>query len=369
MEEPEKSTSTSSVSPHVDSPGPTFERASFPTVPTISTVPVLSTKSKTDTKATTTVQKPRSNEPTLNHSPTRLMVQTKSDGSTTASVKNAHDNESANPRTPTRPVVEKKIPPRIQSSGKRFDQIFLPRTTPTRTRNVASAHLPAPKRKTEDPTTTPAKKSRADDPSPSHTPTSLLAKPKVSSRIQSPSRTFTATPSFAAISATTMPPTSVLTSRKTEEPVTSSVKKSIPASTVLGRIPARTATEATPKSTPTHPVQTPLRRTPPRPVADPIIEPEEILPQLKHHAFAFISASHISLRAYEIPHIKDMLEQEKFFPLAVRADRTGYFIVFESSYVGDKLAKECVKTFKDWSFRKVKMHMQLVERKLYRLNN
>jgi hypothetical protein len=128
--------------------------------------------------------------------------------------------------------------------------------------------------------------------------------------------------------------------------------------------------EATTRGSPVGTVaDTALRCTPPRPTVDPIIEPEEILPQLKHHAFAFISAQNLPLRAYDIPHLKVMVEQKMFFPKAVKADRTGYFIVFESNHNADKLARECVETFKDWSFRRIKMHIKLVERKLYCLNN
>ena len=52
-----------------------------------------------------------------------------------------------------------------------------------------------------------------------------------------------------------------------------------------------------------------------------------------------------------------MVESFRFYPEAVRADQTGYFLVFEASEIGEKQSEKCCMHFQNWKFRKQRMHM------------
>lgn len=58
-------------------------------------------------------------------------------------------------------------------------------------------------------------------------------------------------------------------------------------------------------------------------------------------------------------HLKKMVNEYNFFPLAVRADSIGYYIIFESSDQANKIATACFNRFKSTRFRGQKMNMKL----------
>lgn len=55
--------------------------------------------------------------------------------------------------------------------------------------------------------------------------------------------------------------------------------------------------------------------------------------------------------------MREMVEHFEFYPEAVRADKTGYFLIFESSEKGEEMGVACVKHFKKWKFRGQHMYM------------
>lgn len=60
--------------------------------------------------------------------------------------------------------------------------------------------------------------------------------------------------------------------------------------------------------------------------------------------------------------MRKMVEAFKFYPEAVRVDKTGYFVIFEASQKGEAMAEKCGKHFKKWKFRKQHMYMQFYAR-------
>lgn len=57
-----------------------------------------------------------------------------------------------------------------------------------------------------------------------------------------------------------------------------------------------------------------------------------------------------------------IITKAQFYPKQVRADKTGYFIVFESSVQGDSQAELCFERFQGRKFRNVPMKMEFIQR-------
>jgi hypothetical protein len=57
-----------------------------------------------------------------------------------------------------------------------------------------------------------------------------------------------------------------------------------------------------------------------------------------------------------------IITKAQFYPKQVRADETGYFIVFESSVQGDSQAALCFERFQGRKFRDVPMKMEFIQR-------
>lgn len=57
-----------------------------------------------------------------------------------------------------------------------------------------------------------------------------------------------------------------------------------------------------------------------------------------------------------------IISKAQFYPKQVRADKTGYFIVFESSVQGDSQAALCFERFQGRKFRDVPMKMEFNRR-------
>jgi hypothetical protein len=57
-----------------------------------------------------------------------------------------------------------------------------------------------------------------------------------------------------------------------------------------------------------------------------------------------------------------IITKAQFYPKQVRADKTGYFIVFESSVQGDSQAALCFERFQGRKFRNVLMKMEFIQR-------
>ena len=57
-----------------------------------------------------------------------------------------------------------------------------------------------------------------------------------------------------------------------------------------------------------------------------------------------------------------IITKAQFYPKQVRADKTGYFIVFESSVQGDSQAALCFERFQGREFRGVPMEMEFNRR-------
>ena len=83
------------------------------------------------------------------------------------------------------------------------------------------------------------------------------------------------------------------------------------------------------------------------------IELDPIRPKLMSYPFCFISAWNLDVIDENLKLLRKMVEKVDFFPEAVRADKTGYFLIFETSESGERAAEKCCRYFKNWKFRKV----------------
>ena len=76
-------------------------------------------------------------------------------------------------------------------------------------------------------------------------------------------------------------------------------------------------------------------------IAAPVVEKTPILQQIKRDPYIFIAHCYVPVKASTIDHLKRRL---RYFNLAaVRADSTGYYIVFENSRRGELEAEKCYK--------------------------
>ncbi|KAI9795376.1 MAG: histone methyltransferase set1 [Piccolia ochrophora] len=90
------------------------------------------------------------------------------------------------------------------------------------------------------------------------------------------------------------------------------------------------------------PVLAPLPRPSIRPPAAVLVEQDPVLPQIKRDPYIFIAHCYVPVLGTTIEHLKKRL---RIFQLAnVRADATGYYILFENSRRGEVEAERCFKT-------------------------
>ena len=77
----------------------------------------------------------------------------------------------------------------------------------------------------------------------------------------------------------------------------------------------------------------------PKPRPDSIIEHEPIAPKLKHEPYIFVAHEHVPVMPTTVAHMKRRLKQFRFDD--IRADRSGYFIVFPDTGYGRSEADRC----------------------------
>jgi len=99
------------------------------------------------------------------------------------------------------------------------------------------------------------------------------------------------------------------------------------------------------------------------PRANMMMESESIRGQLADCPFIFIPMSSNPFRYGNLHHMKTMIENAHFSPKHIRADQTGYFIIFESCIQGDNHAALCFEHFQGKEFRGRSMKMELNRRK------
>ena len=97
--------------------------------------------------------------------------------------------------------------------------------------------------------------------------------------------------------------------------------------------------------------------------ANMMMESEPIRGQLVDNPFIFIPFSSNPFRYGNLHHMKTMIENAHFSPKHIRADRTGYFIIFESCVQGDNHAALCFEHFQGKEFRGRSMKMELNRRR------
>lgn len=99
------------------------------------------------------------------------------------------------------------------------------------------------------------------------------------------------------------------------------------------------------------------------PRANMMMESEPIRGQLADSPFIFIPMSSNPFRYGNLHHMKTMIENAHFSPKHIRADQTGYFIIFESCIQGDNHAALCFEHFQGKEFRGRSMKMELNRRR------
>jgi hypothetical protein len=92
-----------------------------------------------------------------------------------------------------------------------------------------------------------------------------------------------------------------------------------------------------------------------------VIENTLIKPQLNNKPYIFLSANQDGVQADRIKHV--MGKFRNFAPTAVRADRTGYYIIFEDSEQGNKDALGGFEAFNGSFFFHVEIDLELVKRR------
>jgi hypothetical protein len=95
---------------------------------------------------------------------------------------------------------------------------------------------------------------------------------------------------------------------------------------------------------------------------DMVVESGSIKSQLVDNPYLFLAASNIWLQRGSLQRMKTMVENAHFSPKHIRADETGYFIVFESSVQGDSQAALCLEHFQGKVFNGNQMEMELHRR-------
>ncbi|KAE9368769.1 hypothetical protein N431DRAFT_346691 [Stipitochalara longipes BDJ] len=106
----------------------------------------------------------------------------------------------------------------------------------------------------------------------------------------------------------------------------------------------------------------PFIDTPRGPSTEMVVESKSIKNQLVDNSYIFLAANNIWLQRGGLNRMKTMIEDDHFSPKHVRADQTGYFIVFESSVQGDSQAALCFEHFQGKPFNRVPMQLELHRR-------
>jgi Histone lysine methyltransferase SET associated len=97
------------------------------------------------------------------------------------------------------------------------------------------------------------------------------------------------------------------------------------------------------------------------PRADRLVEREPIRPQLANDPHIFILGGEIRVSGENIHHMQAMLSSARFSP-TVRADRTGFFLIFRHSAEGEREAADCFHRFNGRQFTGIPMEMELRRR-------
>ncbi|KAL2163070.1 hypothetical protein VTH06DRAFT_6906 [Thermothelomyces fergusii] len=95
----------------------------------------------------------------------------------------------------------------------------------------------------------------------------------------------------------------------------------------------------------------------PKPRPDAIIETEPIANQLKHDPYIFVAHEHVPVMPTTVAHMKRRLKTFMFED--IRADRSGYYIIFRDSGFGRSEAERCFRSANHTSFFTYTMVMDL----------
>ncbi|KAL2191390.1 SET1-like protein [Thermothelomyces heterothallicus CBS 203.75] len=95
----------------------------------------------------------------------------------------------------------------------------------------------------------------------------------------------------------------------------------------------------------------------PKPRLDTIIETEPIANQLKHDPYIFVAHEHVPVMPTTVAHMKRRLKTFMFED--IRADRTGYYIIFRDSGFGRSEAERCFRSANHTTFFTYTMVMDL----------
>ncbi|KAL2197659.1 SET1-like protein [Corynascus similis CBS 632.67] len=95
----------------------------------------------------------------------------------------------------------------------------------------------------------------------------------------------------------------------------------------------------------------------PKPRSDTIIEAEPIANQLKHEPYIFVGHEHVPVMPTTVAHMKRRLKTFMFED--IRADRTGYYIIFRDSGYGRSEAERCFRSANNTTFFTYTMVMDL----------
>lgn len=95
----------------------------------------------------------------------------------------------------------------------------------------------------------------------------------------------------------------------------------------------------------------------PKPRPDSIIEAEPISPQLKHDPYLFVGHEHVPVMPTTVAHMKRRLKTYMFED--VRADRSGYYIIFRDSGHGRAEIERCFRSANQTAFFTYTMVMDL----------
>lgn len=86
------------------------------------------------------------------------------------------------------------------------------------------------------------------------------------------------------------------------------------------------------------------------------IESEPVLPKIKRKPYLFISSDHVPVLSSTVPHLRKRLKA--FDWREVRADKTGYYVVFEDSKLGEEETVRCYGEINGKALFTYKMHME-----------
>ncbi|KAK3685098.1 histone-lysine N-methyltransferase, H3 lysine-4 specific [Podospora appendiculata] len=96
---------------------------------------------------------------------------------------------------------------------------------------------------------------------------------------------------------------------------------------------------------------------PTKPRVQSLVEVEPILNQIKNEPYIFVAHEHVPVMPTTVAHMKKRLKAHKFDD--IRADRTGYYIIFRDSANGRAEAEHCHKIANKTTFFTYHMHMSI----------